>query len=129
MRPDKLIPFHSYKALPRDSNAPVQFDQPVIDFASQIKKCSHKLITRRHKDGSMPNKMVIDSLVEMTIDRGRLVKKLINCLLIKRTWKIVEANIYKTYINLTNLTDALDQSALASRSSVTMTSVLAAHGN
>ena len=59
-------------------------------------------------------RVLIDKLVETTIDRGCLVKKLINCRLIKSTWKIVPVSIYKTYTNLSNLTNAFDQSALGS---------------
>ena len=46
-----------------------------------------------------------------------------NCRLLETTWKIVEETIYKTYTNLTNLTDAFNQSALASSSIVILANV------
>ena len=52
----------------------------------------------------------------MTTDQGKMVKKLINCRLIQSTWMIEEVSIYyKTYANLTSLTDAFDQSTSALR--------------
>ena len=62
-------------------------------------------------------RVVIDKLVETTIDRGCLVKKLINCRLIKSNWKMVPVSIYKTYTNLANLTNAFNQSASGSNCS------------
>ena len=43
---------------------------------------------------------VIDRLVKMAIDRGELVKKLINFRLIRSSWKM------ETYTNLANLANA-----------------------
>ena len=37
-------------------------------------------------------------------------------MMIMSTWKLVEDSIYKTYMNLTSLTNAFDQSLLGSRS-------------
>ena len=51
------------------------------------------------------------------------LKKMINYKLIESVWKAVEVSISKTYTNLTNLTNAFDQSASASQSIIISTNV------
>ena len=82
-----------------------------------VSKCSSISLKKVFINLTERARVVIDRLVETTIDRGCLVKKLINCRLIKSTWKIVPVSIYKTYTNLSNLTNAFDQSASGSNCS------------